>query len=207
MGRAREDTDVVDARSNKAEGPVRPMQSAQQNERARRVFEALQAPSSGARTNLRHYLNGETTLKVLTRSVLVYLGENKDDWEQWRDVVRDAAGKGVLAGNTKLNKANWGRNILVRSEDYSEQQLAQAIEANGHIFSAEDADSCTTINAGTVVDMFLDDPGQSLHISEPVGPVEREVVAYLERRPVEEPPNSLLYRIARYFAVRARLDG
>jgi hypothetical protein len=171
------------------------------------VFEALQAPSSGARTNLRHYLNGETTLKVLTRSVLVYLGGNKDDWQQWQDVVCEVAEKEVLAGKTKLSKVNWGRNILVRSEHYSERQLARAIQGNGHIFSAEDADSCTTINAGTVVDMFLDDPGQSLHISEPVGPGEREIVAYLVRRSVEEPPDSLLYRIARYFAVRARLDG
>ncbi len=49
---------------------------------------------SGSRINLAHYLRGDTTLKILTRSVLTGLGRDPDDWRHYATLVDGAARDG-----------------------------------------------------------------------------------------------------------------
>lgn len=51
----------------------------------------LKRRGSGARINLAHYLRGDTTLEILTRSVLVGLDKDADGWQQHAQAVEAAA--------------------------------------------------------------------------------------------------------------------
>jgi putative DNA primase/helicase len=61
-------------------------------ERKARALEAFGASGSGAAKNLRLFLAGElTSVEYLVRSVRVWLGEDPDGWEGWREPVLLAA--------------------------------------------------------------------------------------------------------------------
>ncbi len=49
---------------------------------------------SGSRINLPHYLRGDTTLEILTRSVLTGLGRDPDRWQHYAPLVDEAARDG-----------------------------------------------------------------------------------------------------------------
>lgn len=51
----------------------------------------LKRKGSGARINLSHYLRGDTTLEILTKSVLVGLGQGTDSWQSSAPAVEEAA--------------------------------------------------------------------------------------------------------------------
>jgi P4 family phage/plasmid primase-like protien len=55
------------------------------------IASELKRKGSGARINLAHYLRGDTTLEILTRSVLVGLGKDADGWHQHAPTVEAAA--------------------------------------------------------------------------------------------------------------------
>jgi P4 family phage/plasmid primase-like protien len=56
-----------------------------------RIAGELKRKGSGARINLAHYLRSDTTLEILTRSVLVGLGKDAGSWQSYAPIVEEAA--------------------------------------------------------------------------------------------------------------------
>jgi hypothetical protein len=75
-----EGTGVTEPRNG--EGPILTAQD---------VAEILKRPRTAPRLNLPLYIAGETTLEVLTRSVLVTEGMNTNAWGDYAAVVKEAA--------------------------------------------------------------------------------------------------------------------
>jgi P4 family phage/plasmid primase-like protien len=72
---------------NNREKPLQPLQPL----RVEEVVRELHRPNSGARINLPLYLAGETTLEILTKSVLVARGISTAAWEEHAGLVESAA--------------------------------------------------------------------------------------------------------------------
>jgi P4 family phage/plasmid primase-like protien len=88
-----DDVESSDTHNNR-EKPLQPLQPL----RVEEVVSELRRPNSGARINLPLYLAGETTLEILTKSVLVARGISTAAWEEHAVLVERAAADPTIHG-------------------------------------------------------------------------------------------------------------